>query len=245
MDLDDHLIKFDNADKDGAMGYDGTGGDDDGGLMLRDNDPNDGTMNWVQHWNVTFNEWIEMDEGHLNLGDADPNLLYRQWMCCGYNPDIPLCAITDSIFYNVKKYSESDDLGVSNDENVWCNRKVSVMPIQALTRGAVQNLTTTGDEGTKYYSMAPVTWINPCAAADALTNTNCYSCCRNCCDRDNAVMPEYVGGFSGCYNWLECWTAADAFGLTDTSMNDQNGDINCDGTTDLEDLAELADDYLL
>lgn len=263
MDLDDELVKFDNADGDGAKGYDATAnpGDKDGSKLV-DNNPADGTLNWYEHWGVsvaqphgkpgwTFNEWIDSEYGKLHRGPDDNNLvdansLYREWMCCGYNPDIYLCAITDSIFYNNPKYSMSDAVGVSGPNNVWCNRTVDDMPIQELQRAALIQVVATGDEGTKTYGIAPVTWINPCAANDALTNTDCFSCCRDCCcDRDNAVMPEYVGGFSGCYNWLECWTAADAFGMTDTSMNDQNGDINCDGEINLFDLAEFADDYLL
>jgi len=52
-----------------------------------------------------------------------------------------------------------------------------------------------------------------------------------------------AGAFNGS-NWLAGWTAADAFGLTDTSMNTASADLNTDGIVDLADFAGLSAQWL-
>ena len=69
-------------------------------------------------------------------------------------------------------------------------------------------------------TMIPVTSINPCPA-DGVT----------------------AGGF-GNINWLASWTAVDAYGMTDTSMNAYNGDVNVDGHVDLQDFTILSENWL-
>jgi hypothetical protein len=62
-------------------------------------------------------------------------------------------------------------------------------------------------------AMVLVTNLNPCAANDAVFSD--YPA-----PNDGFFTPvKYKGAFSPNYNWLEGWTAADAFGMTDTSMN--------------------------
>ena len=69
-------------------------------------------------------------------------------------------------------------------------------------------------------TMIPVTFINPCAA-DGVT----------------------AGGFSN-INWLASWSVVDAYGMTDTSMNASNGDMNVDGQVDLADYAIFSQNFL-
>jgi hypothetical protein len=62
-------------------------------------------------------------------------------------------------------------------------------------------------------AMVLVTNLNPCAANDAVSSA--YPA-----PNDGFFTPvKYKGAFSPNYNWLAGWTAADAFGMTDTTMN--------------------------
>ena len=62
-------------------------------------------------------------------------------------------------------------------------------------------------------AMVLVTNLNPCAANDAVSSA--YPA-----PNDGFFTPvKYKGAFSPNYNWLAGWTAADAYGMTDTSMN--------------------------
>lgn len=262
MDVDDELVKFDNADKDGASGYDGTASLDDAGQKLWDNDPADGTLNWLEHWGTsianphgynggpTFNEWLADTALSLN-GNMDPELLpniYTDYFCCAYEPNEPLCFIRDSVFFNIRKLQGemAEICGVlqpHNGNTVVGTISEDNMPIQELVR--TDEPVTITAPGKDPLDIARVTWLNPCAANDALTVTepNCV-CCNCCCDYHSPAPAPYAGGFSGCYNWLAGWTAADAFGMTDTSMNDVHGDSNCDGKVDFYDLDVLGDDWL-
>ena len=69
-------------------------------------------------------------------------------------------------------------------------------------------------------TMIPVIYINPCSA-DGIT----------------------AGGF-GKINWLASWSVVDAYGMTDTSMNASNGDMNVDGQVDLNDYMILSEGWL-
>ncbi len=217
MDLDDHLVKFDCQDGDGADGYDGDANDN---TKLR-TVALDGTMSWVDHWETSYNEWIASANALTNINDANLlSSLYAQYITTDL--DAPLCQITNSVTYEVKKTSEANDLGVwdAGKNNV---KNAASMPIQGLTRDSEVIIAASGSK----WSMLPVTSINPCAANDALNDDG-----------------TYAGGFSGCYNWLAGWTAADAYGMTDTSMNAIQGDNNCDGGVDLLDMGIVANDWL-
>lgn len=69
-------------------------------------------------------------------------------------------------------------------------------------------------------TMVPVISINPCAAEGV------------------------TAGAFGSVNWLASWTAVDAYGMTDTSQNASNGDMNIDGQVDLMDFMILSDSWL-
>ncbi len=222
VDLDDHIVKFDNADKDGAAGYDGTAGLDDSGDKLTSNTPADGTMNWDQHWTTSYNNWITsgyQDPVGFGFDSAYFDAIYGTYMT--QDPTGMLCQITNSVVYgdNVK-YDEYDRLagiGANFSGNV---KDASVMPIQSLQRAAV--VTVNGPEDT--LDIAPVTSINPLPAGDAVALN--------------------AGGFVEGNNWLKGWTATDAFGFTDTSMNDLSADTDGSGSVDFIDLAQLGDEWL-
>ncbi len=90
-----------------------------------------------------------------------------------------------------------DELNVVADPNM--------SPIQSITRGP---LVVKGGK-----NMIPVTYINPCAANDAILSVTSAP-------YDGFLTPApFRGGFPHNYNWLAGWTAIDAYGMTDTSMN--------------------------
>jgi hypothetical protein len=97
--------------------------------------------------------------------------------------------------------------------------------------------------------MVPVTGINPCAANDAVVSVNKAPA-------DGFFVPApFRGGFSPYYNWLEGWTAVDAYGMTDTSMNTAkdsastlggggSADLDSDGDVDFGDFSVIAGSWL-
>jgi hypothetical protein len=142
-----------------------------------------------------------------------------------------LCEMKDSVFYNNTDVDTADLLGVFDAANH--NVTATAMPIQKLERAA-SFITAGGDE------IAPVTFINPCAANDAV-----YS--EATAPMDGFFTPaRFRGAFSSNHNWLGGWTAADQYGMTDTSMNvaSKAGDITQDGSVDLQDLMILSSNWL-
>ncbi|HIJ70805.1 MAG TPA: hypothetical protein HPP87_05505 [Planctomycetes bacterium] len=232
MDVGDDLVLFDNADTDGARGYDGTAGPGTKGSQFRDNDPGDSTLNWVDHWTTSYNIWKTLDgttgypytepSSGTYYPDADPNNcgidfagLYEAYVCT--DPCGMLCQITNSIFYNVADYTEYDQLdsdGANFSGNV---KEPASMPIQNLVRGPVVAVVT---QEPKVLNMEPVDFVNPLP-----------------------IEGVTAGAFNSC-NWLSGWTAADAFGKVDTSMNMSSADLDCDGNTNMEDLADMAGQWL-
>ena len=114
--------------------------------------------------------------------------------------------LTDTVLYNVVKgghIAEIELFGHPGFDVV----EATALPIAALERGAEVSL----HGGT--LTCSPVTNLNPLAANDALvadslpTNDGFFD------------QVTYRGAFSPNYNWLAGWTAADQYGLTDTSAN--------------------------
>jgi hypothetical protein len=108
-------------------------------------------------------------------------------------------------------YTEADARGVRDEANNNVTAAFSMdspddnMPIQAIERG---DLVVKGGK-----NMLPVTFINPCAANDAVVSVGSAP-------DDGFFTPvNFRGGFSEDKNWLAGWTAVDAYGMTDTSMN--------------------------
>jgi hypothetical protein len=224
MDLGDDLVGFDNTDGDGANGYDGLESEAPykSSNWVSTNpiriSSADGTMSWRDTWQTDFATWAGSAWADPRGCEYDPNDLYR-FLCCCCEPPAKLAQITNSVFYNVKRYNEADVVGVTsaggyNGLQAATNVKEPAdMPIQKIVRGP-QVL-----PGGK--KMEPVILLNPISTADAFT--------------------KGAGGFSCGDNWLTDWTAADSYGMIDRS----NSDLNCDDDINLFDFAEFAEDWLL
>lgn len=222
MDLGEQLVKADGDDGDGQSGY-----------------GHNGTMSWADTWTTSYNTWAASAYAQINLGGESLTEVYGQYLT--QNPDDSLACIKDSVFYNnlfAAAYTEATNRGVFDASN----RNIvepEGMPIQALVRGELV------ERGGK--DMEPVTFINPCAANDAVTTTNKIS-------HASFQPAPFRGGFSPYYNWLEGWTAVDAYSMTDTSMNTacdttstivpDGGDLDNDMDTDFVDFAIFANTWL-
>ncbi|MBN2584927.1 MAG: hypothetical protein JXL80_17820 [Planctomycetes bacterium] len=120
-----------------------------------------------------------------------------------------LAEITDSVFYQnlyASAYTESTSRGVhqAGKNNV----TASTQPIQYINRAAP---VTRGGK-----TMIRVTSLNPCAANDAVTSVKTAPA-------DGFFTPApFRGAFSATNNWLEGWTATDAYGMTVTTMNTED-----------------------
>ena len=210
MELGEVLVKNDNVDGDGAQGY-----------------GYNGTLTWANTWTTNADVYSTVNSGTWMPGVFnDPAVLYTAQQMPG-----KLAEITDSVFYNnifATAYTAADAVGVRNVANN--NVTATVSPIQALARGAA---VTKGG-----LTLIPVTFINPCAANDAVTSVATAP-------NDGFFKPaKFRGGFSDTNNWLEGWTAVAAYHMTDTSMNTINGDIDEDGFVDMYDFAIFSQDWL-
>jgi hypothetical protein len=106
------------------------------------------------------------------------------------------CQITHSLFYENAETASLDEFGVMDEANG--NAIVDEMPITEIVRADAELV--------KDKIMASVTYLNPLAAGAAVNG--------NKVQEDNFFTPvSYIGGF-GDYNWLQGWTAADAYGMT-------------------------------
>ena len=189
-----------------------------------------GTLSWEDTWMTPYTY-----TSPVNIGAADPAQLYT------VQTSGMLAEITDCVFYNnlhPDAYTEADARGVRDAANN--NVTADASPIQAITRGEPVV------KGGKL--MVPVLSINPCAANDAVVSVNKAPA-------DGFFTPApFRGGFSPYYNWLEGWTAVDAYGMTDTSMNTANdstsmgvaddGDFDNDGDVDFADFSVVGATWL-
>jgi hypothetical protein len=195
MDLGEALVKNDNSDGDGANGY-----------------GYNGTLSWEDTWTTPAGTYSTVNAGNWTAGAFnDPAVMYQ-----AQKPgDGMLAEITDSVFFRnlfANAYTEAQARGVLDPSKL----NVAIMdydpadpnanmPIQSLVRG---DLVVKGGK-----NMLPVVYINPCAANDAALSVGTAP-------YDGFLIPApYRGGFPPNYNWLAGWTAVDAYGMTDTSMN--------------------------
>jgi hypothetical protein len=199
MDLGEKLVRADGDDGDGASGY-----------------GYNGTLTWEETWATPAGTHSIVNAGSWTEGSFnDPSVMYQAQKA----GDGMLAEITDSVFFrnlNADAYTEAEALGVldANSLNVVVVKDISEydpqnpdagMPIQALTRGEI--VTRGGKD------MIPVTYINPCANNDAIDSVGTAPV-------DGFFTPApFRGGFPHNHNWLEGWTAVDAYAMTDTSMN--------------------------
>ncbi len=198
-------------------------------LVRPDNTDGDGSNGYGYNGTLSFADtWTTNAGVHstVNLCGVDPNVLYT------VQTDGKLAEITDSVFYNnlhANAYTEADARGVRDAANN--NVTATNSPIQAITRGA---LVVRGGK-----NMLPVTYINPCAANDAVVSVD------KAPDDGFFTSAPFRGGFGPYNNWLESWTAVDAYGMTDTSMNvPGNSDLDYDGDVDFSDFAEFSNNWL-
>jgi len=241
MDIGEKIVRYDGDDGDGQSGY-----------------GYNNTLDWEDTWTWTYNDWVASPNATI-VGDPnctnpiDYEGIYANYMC--QDPNKPLANISNSVFFRNQAsnaYDEAIARGVFDPQ--WCN-VIAVssgevndpnMPIQELQRAAPVT------KGGK--TMVQVTYINPCANADAVTSYSRALDC-NCKTSVECIQPApFVGGFSPYYNWLEGWTAADMLGWTDTSMNTpsdstsmsipDDGDLDNDMDVDNYDLGKLANTWL-
>ncbi len=190
MDIGEEVIRLDGDDGDGAQGY-----------------GYNGTLDFADLWTTAYSNYPTVN--WTNSIYADPADMYPV-QTSGY-----LAEMTGCLFNYVNENDSGDQalaLGiVLGTTNAWAsnpaldNIVTTDDPIVSFTRGPV---VTRGGK-----SVALVTNINPCAQNDAASVAN-----PEVCDGFYVAAP-YRGGFSPNYNWLAGWTAVDAYGMTDTSMN--------------------------
>ncbi|MBN1515012.1 hypothetical protein JXA32_00430, partial [Candidatus Sumerlaeota bacterium] len=159
-----------------------------------------GTLSWEDTWNTAYSV-----TSTVNIGSGNPAALY-QAQTSGM-----LAEISDCVFYNnlaSNAYTEADARGVRDAANN--NVTADAMPIKYLKRGGAVV------KGGKV--MVPVSVINPLPANDALNSVNTAP------DDGFFTPAQYRGGFSSQEgeNWVDIWTAADAFGFINLSYGAPN-----------------------
>jgi len=190
MDIGEEVVRLDGDDGDGAQGY-----------------GYNGTLAFADLWTTAYSNYPTVNWSTDVY--SDPADMYP------VQTSGNLAEITGSLF-NYCNENDGDDqalaLGVvSGAPGAWTsnlaldNIVTTNDPIVSFTREAV---VTRGGK-----SVANVISINPCAQNEAASVAN-----PEVCDGFYVAAP-YRGGFSPNYNWLEGWTAVDAYGMTDTSMN--------------------------
>lgn len=190
MDLGEKLVRPDGNDGDGANGY-----------------GYNGTLSFADTWTTdytvtsTVNDCIGCSVGNFNYADT----LYT------VQTSGKLAEITDSVFFSnlhADAYTDSDTYGVtvSGGSNADKNNVVisgsdsANAPIVSITRGSL--FTSTEGKG-----VLPVEKIDPRPANEALTSADTAI-------SDGFFTPaQYRGAFSASENWLDGWTAADAYGM--------------------------------
>jgi hypothetical protein len=219
MDLGEELVRLDGDDGDGAQGY-----------------GYNGTLSWADTWTTSYDYSTTVampNAGSWTPGAFnDPSVMYTAQV------DGKLAEIKDSVFFAnaVDPDDQATAVGVydasNNNVNIPFNPidPEADMPIQKLVRG---DAVVRGGK-----TVHPVTFINPCAANDAVTSVSSAP-------KDGFFVPaQFRGAFSANNNWLAGWSAIDAYGMTDTTMNTPSADLNADGIVDVADLAVFAGSWL-
>lgn len=191
MDLGEKLVRPDGNDGDGANGY-----------------GHNGTLSFADTWTTdysvtsTVNDCNGCSVGAFNHGDT----LYT------VQTSGKLAEITDSVLFrnlHADAYTDSDTVGVTvgggsnpDKNNVVISGSDSAdAPIVSITRGPLF----TSTEESK--GVLPVVSINPLPANEALTSVGAAP-------NDGFFTPaQYRGAFSATDNWLQDWTAVDAYGM--------------------------------
>jgi len=216
MDIGEELVRYDGDDGDGANGY-GYNNTLDWDATWASSYDTYPTVNWATDVYATQAEMYPVQTSG-NLAEMRGCLLY------GYaddgTGDVDDLAFADNnTVTKGDKETTGSSVGAFNgtrnapESNSALDNVVSDLdnlPIQSYAREVV-TVTYGSDQTT--VSMAVVTNIVPLAANDALTVET-----PEPADGFFTAAP-FRGGFSANNNWLEGWTAVDAYGMTDTSMN--------------------------
>jgi hypothetical protein len=124
---------------------------------------------------------------------VDPQVLYPHFTSGNW------CQFTDTIFFNLSETDSLANFGVTDGSNR--NMLAETMPIKEITRAEAEVI------GGK--AMALVTYLNPRAASVATITDQLAP-------EDGFFTPvAYKGAFSPHANWLNGWTAAYTYGMTD------------------------------
>ena len=217
MNIGEEIVRFDCFDTDGGWGY-----------------GNGGTLTWEETWTTpyTYSATVaQPNAGTWTPGDFnDPAVMYKAQTSGN------LAEIRGSLMYAC--VADADDLAFATGSKIATDSKgYAPGPITGNAVGAfggdylnptnnyaLDNIVSTStpiallerdwtgvSAGGKTVYM--VTNINPVAVNDAA------SAAHNVAADDCMVGVSYRGAFGPSYNWLEGWTAVDAYGMTDTSMN--------------------------
>ncbi len=153
-----------------------------------------GTLSWLDTWTTPHTALPS------NGTTVAPAALYTA------QSEGNFAEITDSIVWDTltdsgDKYME---VGVTNaaNNNVFVSA-TNELPIVSIVRGPAENISGK--------IMLPVTSLNPLAANAAVSST------RVAPDNGFYDQAPYVGAFSANHNWLLGWTAADQFGMIDST----------------------------
>lgn len=171
-------------------------------VVRPDGDDGDGANGYGYNGTLTMADVFATDADQLrtnNIGIAPQSLYTAQ-------DSGKMSGFENCLFYNNTDYGKFDEFGQTNA--VFNNIIEPVdMPIAALTRGPI--VTKGGKD------VAPVTMLDPCAAGDAAIASNAKPVPEN----GFYDKAPYIGGFSANNNWLLGWTAADQFGMIDSSSH--------------------------
>lgn len=148
-----------------------------------------GTLSWAQTWTTPYTATSTVN------APANPSAFY-QTQTSGN-----LAEIKDSVYYNnlaTNAYTQANTVGVFNAANN--NVQSTVSPITSIARGP---MVTRGGK-----LMLPVTSLDPRPAGDALTSVAWAA------EDGFYSSAHFRGAFAPGNNWLNGWTASQAYGFT-------------------------------
>ncbi|MEX1024613.1 MAG: hypothetical protein WD226_06000 [Planctomycetota bacterium] len=193
---------------DEVVRFDGDGGEGLGSYGFN------GTLSWADTWTTDDTVYSTVN------APANPAAFYT------VQSGGKLAEIKDSVFYNnldSSAYNQANLRGVFDPAN---NNVLepAVMPIVSIARGPVRTLGNNKD-------MLPVVSLDPRAAGDAVTSVAAAP------NDGFYTVANYRGAFDATTNWLQGWTAADAFDFcpdaaTTTAVNSVNNVQNSLSTND-------------
>ncbi len=229
MQCGEALVKNDNVDGDGGLGYGSAG-----------------TLTWAQRWTTPFNVTSTVN------APANPGLFYQA------QTSGKLCEITDSVTYgfpNSVAYTEANAQGIFAAGNN--NVQATTLPIAAITRGAVVNPLITlavlpvisldpraaNDAVTSVGTAPSDGFFEPVNYRGAFSTTTNWACNWTAAD----AFGFLVAAPGGCQITAPCDADLNGDGVVNasdlatvlTGWGTSTGDVNGSGATDAADLAAL------